>query len=57
MDNMDETQLISIVVPVKEWNELVRKVTEIHQFCAAVADTMDKLKDNPMLKAMLPPGF
>ncbi len=54
---MNELTGTIVVVDEKEWNDLVRQVNEIHQFCAAVADTMDKLKDNPMLKAMLPPGF
>ncbi len=45
-----------VLVSEDEWRNLTQKVDEIHMFCVTVADLMDKMKDNPMLKAMLPPG-
>lgn len=54
MSGTEELRIIGeISVPANEWEDLKRKVDEMHTAMSQLAEVISKLGENPMLQSML----
>jgi len=47
------TEMVTVTVSKEEWDELVTRVRQLHEFASQVAVAMEKMGEHPLLKSFL----